>query len=183
MAKRNIVLSSWVEFDTAFHQGGVLPNPIRALGSSGELVVPGPVYGYRGFGSIDDKGRLVSQWGDGVKWSPGWNESVCQTTDTHEPPVSGCGCGWYGLKTINDSRLHGWTPVARIEYAGVVIEHDDGFRGQMARVDRMVYVCDDAKADTKWKDLAAMYGPTNVYVWDMSKRTYDADAVQAILDQ
>lgn len=62
----------------------------------------------------------------------------CLLGGTHQAPEAGCRCGFYGVRRRDDlSRFAEPDPglgLARVEFAGTVIEHDFGFRASWQRV-------------------------------------------------
>jgi hypothetical protein len=84
----------------------------------------------------DESGGLHSFNGQAV-WEPGkWVVARCRLHD-HEAPREGCSCGVYALKQL-DGLLPGgfgsWSVLGRVELAGKVIEHSDGYRAERARI-------------------------------------------------
>lgn len=70
--------------------------------------------------------------------------AVCGAGHAHPAPALGCACGFYGLVDRRDAAAqvgrraapHGGVVAAlcRVEFSGLVIEHQRGFRGERQRV-------------------------------------------------
>lgn len=83
-----------------------------------------------------------------MDWVPGtWAQAVCERftppplygTGGHSAPGEGCSCGFYAAKALVHSvDLARAAPtgllVGRVELAGKVIEHDEGYRAERARI-------------------------------------------------
>ena len=62
--------------------------------------------------------------------------------DAHAAPAEGCSCGFYALKSVADAfemaeRIDR-TVIGRVKLAGKVIEHEFGYRAQLARIDALI---------------------------------------------
>jgi hypothetical protein len=90
---------------------------------------------------VNDELHLQSLGSD-TSWPPGgWLAATCERAQ-HRAPHEACSCGLYSAKDINTvlmlaalSMLGGpVTILGRVHLAGKVIEHDDGYRAERARV-------------------------------------------------
>jgi hypothetical protein len=103
-----------------------------------------------------------------TEWVPGeWLVAKCERTG-HTAPSEGCSCGVYAAKDIQivlrlaavvpllANRLHdGVAVIGRVWLAGKVIEHDDGYRAQCARVSQILPVSGSRQ---QAEDVATRFG-------------------------
>jgi hypothetical protein len=87
----------------------------------------------------------------GPAWQPGWNTATCQTAPVpllsapHRAPAEGCACGLYGRMELDVAPSSGildqslWGEIAgKVELAGKVIEHEEGYRAERARLVELI---------------------------------------------
>lgn len=116
--------------------------------------------------------------GDGIASSPwdgaesGWVVASCGADPVDPGHVPGwkCTCGFYATKNrstledalfllvhaLDERRDSGWI-LGRVELAGKIIEHDDGYRAQKARIAELIPIEGD---ESNGMRLAALLGMT-----------------------
>ena len=85
-------------------------------------------------------------------WLPGWNVAYCEKGPFDifrsipkicQVPELSCGCGFYALGELDFSILDSTkltvALLGQTELAGKVIEHEKGYRGQLARIQSLVW--------------------------------------------
>jgi hypothetical protein len=102
--------------------------------------------------------------GGGVWMPSAWTRAHCIRPPyfdqiLHDSPLEGCRCGIYATKTLATpvvlSRMNEQMIVGRVELAGKVIEHDSGYRAELARVVEL-YPRPGQESAAEW--IAAVYG-------------------------
>jgi hypothetical protein len=97
-----------------------------------------PITAYR-LWQVAPDGNLRSLFGE-LTWLPGaWMAAHCDRSG-HSAPHEGCTCGLYATRGLDDVLALAGTietadaVVGRVELSGKVIEHDHGYRAELARV-------------------------------------------------
>ena len=114
-------LLPWVRPEKlVWHRGGIVPRRPRESHWS-----PEPIIGFRGWDVSE--GYLVGHHGQS------WKEAtfLASCGIGHRRPEWQCNCGVYAHKTPDD--LHG-VVVGKVAMTGIVIEHEDGYRAERARI-------------------------------------------------
>jgi hypothetical protein len=110
-----------------------------------------PFVGYKVL-FADGAGALRSM-ADRSSWTTGWNRARC-LRGNHDAPLEGCTCGLYASKELESSETLAWgarlarkrpgwpdgldVVIVKVSLAGKVIEHDRGYRAELARVDEVL---------------------------------------------
>lgn len=119
-------LSQWIRVAARLvpQIGGQLPRPKEEFWS------PAPVLAWRSW-RVTDHG-LVGAWQ--ALWSDDHMVATCDRLPHHAPDWD-CRCGIYGLKEMPVSVEPGVTGI--VELSGQVIEHEDGYRAEKARIKQL----------------------------------------------
>jgi Bacterial regulatory proteins, luxR family len=114
-----------------------------------------PIVGYRMWSYVLTKwgSRLHSLTCAGINSCPwegaarGWVVASCTRNRAHAAPAEHCTCGVYAVTTIPEMLRHGvpfergdgvGTLMGRVELAGKIIEHENGYRAERARIAELV---------------------------------------------
>jgi hypothetical protein len=114
-----------------------------------------PIVAYRAWRCEVREGRpILHSVSERAEWDPGWMHAEClprgprsrrRPEADHEVPAEGCTCGVYALKELSPVMLPFAPPfrsvvpmppflVGKVQLAGKVIEHEDGYRAERARI-------------------------------------------------